>query len=176
VKHTAEDISYPVFGENAPVKTDIRVFNTEYRVLQRKKHIDAEVQTGGKCGCRSIMQELLAAANGAAAYDFSLEILLGHVKEYCNAPQNYFFLPMTVIAWKNSSGGTVCSVERVFLKWDSRLTLEENLFFNAYMEQSDQVAEKLLRQKYDPVAVIGKGDFIRTLREVFADKLGYTVI
>jgi len=69
-----------------------------------------------------------------------------------------------------------CSVERMFLKWDSGLSFEDNLVSNAYMEQSVQVTSKLLQEHYYPFGVMGKGDYTKTLRKVFADQFGYRVI
>jgi hypothetical protein len=172
----AINMDYPVFSENGGVKRDLSVFQTEYRILQKMKRMVAEFSATGKCSCHFMMRELLTAANGATAYDFPLEILLNHAKDYCNVPQAPLFLPMTIIVWKNFSGCILCSVERIFLKWDGRLTLEENLFLNVFMEHSSQITSKLLQQNYDPVGIIGKGDFIRSLREVFGEQLGFTVI
>jgi hypothetical protein len=162
-----------VFSENVPSKMDVCVFNTEYRVLQKMKRIGTVCR---KKQCHSMMGELLTSANGATAYDFSLERLLSHIQEYRDMPESSGFVPMTIIAWKIFSGCMFCSVERIFLRWDSGISFEENLLFNAYMEQSVQVASKLLQEHYYPLGVIGKGDYTRTLRKVFAGPFGYTVI
>jgi hypothetical protein len=174
--NTILNMSYPVFSENMSIKMDVCVFNTEYRVLQKMKRIGAEFPIGRKRRFHSMMRELLASANGATAYDFPLEILFGHPKEYSNGLKNPDFIPMTIIAWKTFSGRVFCSVELIFLKWDSAFSLEDNLSFNGYMERSDQVASKLVKECYETVAVIGKGDYVKTLRKVFADQFGYTVI
>lgn len=169
------NMDYPVFSENSPVKMDVCIFNTEYRVLQKMKRINAGFFEVGKCNYHSVMRELLTAANGVIAYDFPLKILLSHVKEYSNVLERSV-IPMTIIAWKNLSGRIFCSVERIFLKWDNLLPLEDNLFSNAYMEQSAQVALKLLQEHYYPLGVIGKGDYLKTLRKVFVDQFGYILI
>lgn len=170
-----KNMDYPVFIENSPVKMDVCVFNTEYRVLQKMKRINAGFFEVKKCRYCSVMRELLTAANGVIAYDFPLEILFGHVKEYSNVLEKSV-IPMTMIAWRNLSGHISCSVERLFLKWDNFLSLEDNLFFNSYMEQSAQIVFKLLQEHYYPLGVIGKGDYIKTLRTVFAEQFGYRVI
>ena len=171
--YVIQNIDYPVFSENVATQMDVCVFNTEYRVLQKMKRIDTACR---KKQCHSMMRELLTSANGAIAYDFSLESLLNHIQEYQNLPGNFGFVPMTIIAWKILSGRMFCSVERMFLKWDSGLPFENNLLSNAYMEQSVQVASKLLQEHYYPLGVMGKGDYTKTLRKVFADQFGYTLI
>lgn len=168
------NMDYPVFSENIPAKMDICIFNTEYRVLKKMKRIDEYV--GRQNGYQFMMRELLTAANGVMAYSFPLEILLSHPKEYRTVPKSVGLIPMTVIAWKNVSGCIFCSVERIFMKWNSRLPLEENLLSNAYMEQATEIASKLLQEHYEPLGVIGKGDYIRTLRSVFVEQFGYRLI
>jgi hypothetical protein len=169
------NMDYPVFNENPPVKMDVSIFNTEYRVLQRMKRINAGFPEAKQCSYQSVMRELLTAANGVIAYDFSLEILLSHVKESCKGPDSSM-IPMTIIAWKNLSGRMFCSVERIFLKWDNSLPLEDNLLANAYMEQSAQVVSKLSQEHCNPLGAIGKGDYRTTLRKVFMEQFGYTLI
>ncbi len=166
------NMDYSVFSDDFSAKMNTCVFNIEYRVLQKMKRIHGE----NHLDYRLMMRELLASANGATVYEIFWETLLNHGKEYRKLPESFDLIPMTLIAWRTFSGCIVCSVERIFLKWDSALSLEDNLFFNAYMEHSGQVVSKLLKEHYEPVAVIGKGDYIRTLRKVFADQFGYTVI
>jgi hypothetical protein len=170
------NMDYPVFSENAPTQTDFCVFNTEYRVLQKMKRMNSESHVGGQHDCQYIMRELLAAANGAIAYDFPWEILLSHAKEYGSIPESSALIPMTMIAWKTVSGRMFCSVERIFLEMDNLLPLEDNLLSNVYMEQAAQTVSKLSQEQYYPLGIIGKGDYIRTLRKVFVDQFGYILI
>ena len=170
------DMNYPVFNENTPPETDVSVFNTEYRIIQKIKRTTAEMFAIHQDLYRLMMQEILTTANGVIAYDFDLELLLNHLRAYQPAPENRDFIPMTMIAWKNLSGNVICSVEPIFLKWDSSFPLEDNLAANAYLEDPGQLVLKLSRQQYYPRGVIGKGDYVRTLRKIFQEQLGYTLI
>ena len=170
------DIGYPVFSEAAPPGTDLAVFDTEYRVVQAMRRIAWKSSEGRRPADPSFMRKLLASANGAVAFDVSLEILLNHVKDLSDHDNRPDLIPATAIAWKESTGRLFCSVERIFLNWDDGLRFEENVLFNAYMEHSATTVPRLLQGRFHPVAAVGKGDYVKTLRNVFAEKFGYTLL
>ena len=166
-------IDYPVFSEAAP--PDLAVFDTEYRVVQAMRRIAGE-SPETKPADPSLMRGLLASANGAVAFDVPLEALLRHVKDLGGSRNNPDLIPVTMIAWKAVAGRRFCGVERILLEWDSGLCFEDNVLSNAYMEQADLAVPRLLRGRFFPVAAVGKGDYVKTLRKVFAEQFGYTLL
>lgn len=175
-KNWTVGIDYPVFSEAAPPDTDLAVFDTEYRLVQAMKRIAGESHGGREPADPSFMRELLASANGAAAFDVSLETLLSHIKDLGGNGNDPDLIPVTMIAWKPVAGRVFCGVERIFLKWDDELCFEDNVLCNAFMEQAGVTVPRLLRGRFCPVAAVGKGDYVKTLRRVFAEQFGYALL
>lgn len=175
-KYIFDIIDYPVFSEINSSSMDLRVLDTEYRILRRMDRIAAVNSYKKNQDYSFIMKKILASANGAISYDFPLEDCLNHAKELGDNQECPDFIPMTIIAWKIISEQLFCSVERVFLKWDNLLSFEDNLLTNMYIEQVHQIVAKLLKEQYYPIAAIGKGDYVKTLRTVFSEQFIYTLI
>lgn len=169
-------IGYPVFSEAVPPGADLAVFDTEYRVVQAMKRMTGKSSGGKRPADPSFMRELLASANGAVAFDIPLEVLLNHVKDLGDNYNSRDLIPATMIVWKEVAGRLFCGVERIFLNWDNGLCFEENVLSNAYLEHSATAVPRLLQGRFRPVAAVGKGDYVKTLRNVFEEQFGYTLL
>lgn len=150
--------------ETGRYKFKLSVFDAEYRITQSMARASAGFSTDSKEYYGALMERLLAAANGKAAYSIPVEKLLLRLREYEGekASAGADIVPITLIAHKIDSGCVFCSVELMFY-------LEHNL----YVEHAAEVIKRFEHEKYCPMVVIGRGDFTGPIKKVFSEQFGF---
>lgn len=150
--------------ETGGCKFKLSVFDVEYRITQSMARASAGFPIDSKEYYGDLMERVLAAANGKAAYSIPVEKLLLKLREYKGKKASVVaeIVPITLIAHKIESGYVFCSVQLVFY-------LDHNL----YVEHAAEVIKRFEHEKYCPMVVIGRGDFTVPIKKVFSERLGF---
>lgn len=173
---------YATYDDGASVNINsnfqqLYVLDPEYRIIKAKERADAGLSDRSKPQYDRMMKTFMSSASGSVSYNLEIEKILHKSKEYSGSkPGGYRPVPMTLIAYRVMPEHIYCSVEKIFCEWDSRASFVKNLNGEMYIQSCKEVAEKLQNAGYQPIGVIGKGDFVQPLKKVFNERFGYILL
>nr|WP_319489885.1 hypothetical protein [uncultured Caproiciproducens sp.] len=167
------DSTYGGSADGAPELMALRVLNPEYRIIKAKERMYEKFPAGEK-QLSGMMKNFLSAANGSSSYSVKIDTIFDRLKESGN-PENTYLVPVTLIACKIEDNQVYCSVERLFYEHNNGMPPKQALRGSLYFEHTEQIIQKFRNLDYQPIGVIGKGDFTRPLSKVFGEQFGFVL-